>query len=279
MKGVYPAVLTPLREDLSIDCEELAWHCLDLMKRGCHGIALFGTTGEGPSFSVSERISALEKIVSMGIDPKKIILGNGASAIADTVALARGSLKCGCNDLLICPPSFYKNISEEGVIAYYREVIQRIGDPTVRVLLYHIPQMSGIPITVPIIKALRREFPQIVVGMKESEGNFALTKAVLSQCPGFQVFVARELQICEGMKLGCAGTICGIANLFPELIRALYDQKPDPATEKLTSFFHSIEGKPFVPVIKAEMEKKRGPRWHAVYPPLVPFNIDQEMIV
>ncbi|MBS0604566.1 MAG: dihydrodipicolinate synthase family protein [Verrucomicrobia bacterium] len=276
--GVYAAALTPMHPELSCDTAELADHCNDLLARGCKGVVLFGTTGEGPSFSVKERLNALERVIQAGVDPQKIILGNGSANIPDTVELAKGALKNNCRAILIAPPSFFKTVTEEGVIAFYREIIQATADPNLRVLLYHIPQFSGVPITTKIIHALREEFTDIVIGIKESEGNLNLAMEAIRIFPGFKVFVGNEKHIIETVQAGGSGTICGIANLYPELICSLYQQgKTANAAnpQALLSFFEAMKGYPFVPAFKAMMQKKRGSAWHSVRPPLVPLSADQ----
>ncbi|MBY0529882.1 MAG: dihydrodipicolinate synthase family protein [Rhabdochlamydiaceae bacterium] len=277
--GVYAASLTPLNADLSCNYEELFSHCLDLIQRGCSGIVLGGTTGEGPSFSTHERIEMLEKIIQAGIPPQHILLANGASNISETVELCQAALKWDLPALLICPPSFYKNVSHEAVIAYYREIIQKVADSRLRVLLYHIPQFSGVPITLPIIQALTAEFPEIVIGIKESEGNFELTKDILKGFPGFKVFVGHEKQILEAVHLGGSGSICGIANLYPELIVSLYEMgkqeiRPENPQE-LNVFFEAMKGLPFISAFKAVMENRKGDIWHRLRPPLMPLTEEQ----
>lgn len=175
-EGVYAAVLTPMHSDLRCNHKKLASHCFELIQQGCTGVALFGTTGEGPSFSLAERVEALEKLILEGFDPEKIILANGSSGILDTVELGREALKHGCAALLVAPPSFYKNVTDIGVMAFYREIIQKIGNPNLRILLYHIPQMSGVPISLEIIEALRKEFPEIVIGIKRAKAIYLLRK-------------------------------------------------------------------------------------------------------
>jgi 4-hydroxy-tetrahydrodipicolinate synthase len=182
------------------------------------------------------------------------------------------AVKHGCAAVLICPPSYYKNIKEEGVIAYYREIIQRVAHPDLRVLLYHFPRMSGVPITLHIIEVLRKEFPHIVVGIKESEGNTAFTKSILAQFAGFQVFVGKELHIVEAVRHGGSGSICGMANLYPELICSLVKQPQNSHLEKLESLSRALEGIAFVPAAKSVMELRRGVEWHTIYPPLVPLS-------
>lgn len=276
--GVYTAVLTPMHPDFSCNHKELASHCFELISRGCTGIALFGTTGEGPSFSVAERTEALQKLILEGFDPKKIILGNGSSGICDTVELGREALKRGCAALLLAPPSFYKNVTDKGVVAFYREIIQRIANPNLRILLYHIPQLSGVSISLGIIESLCKEFPEIVIGIKESEGNLAFTKAILETFPDFKVFVGNEKHIIESVHLEGAGTICGIANLYPELVCSLYSQgkkENAPNPENIDAVFKALNGIPFIPAAKTLMAKKEGDAWHTVRPPLFPLDIMQ----
>ncbi len=265
-EGIYAAALTPMHPDLSCNHDLLASHCLDLIKRGCQGVALFGTTGEGPSFSLRERIEALKKVIAKGLDPKKIILGNGSSSIPDTVDLAKAALELGCRDLLIAPPSFYKKITDKGLAAYYRTVVQKINHPELRVLLYHIPQYSGVPITLPVIRTLLKEFPSTIIGLKESEGNLSFTKEIIKEFAGFQLFVGSENQIIEAVGLGASGSICGIANLYPELIVSLFHQGKkgmSPNPPEFEMIYHTIKQRPFIPAAKAMLN------WHTVRPPLL----------
>jgi 4-hydroxy-tetrahydrodipicolinate synthase len=275
MSGVYAAALTPMRSDFSCDHQKLASHCFELINKGCTGIALFGTTGEGPSFSLMERIEGLQKLIGEGLDPGKIILANGSSPIQDTIALGRECLKQGCAAFLTAPPSFYKNVSDEGVLDFYREIIQKIASPNLRIILYHIPQLSGVPISLKVIEVLRKEFPKIVVGIKESEGNLAFTKAILGAFPGFKVFVGNEKHIIESVPLGGAGAICGIANLYPELISSLYAQGKEanlPNPPAIEAIFKALREVSFIPAAKALMKRRQGEIWHSVRPPLLPLN-------
>ena len=273
--GVYAATLIPLFEDLTIDHEELASHSFDLVNRGCRGIALFGTTGEGPSFSLKERLSGLEALLSKGFDPKKIILVNGSSGISDTVELARAVLKHGCAALLAAPPCYYKHVAEEGVIAYYEAIIERAADPKLPLLLYHYPQLTGVPITLPIIDSLRTKFPHAVIGLKESGGDLDFTRSILARFPNFQVFVGNELQIIEACRCGGAGSICGMGNLYPEWVSSLYEEPATARVEELRTLFQALKGIPFIPAAKAIMEQRRGPKWHAICPPLMPLGEEE----
>lgn len=276
--GIYAATLTPMQEDLTVDTQELASHCLNLLSRGCSGIVLFGTTGEGPSFSVGERIDVLKQVILKGVPSQNIILGNGSANLSDTVLLAKAAMSYNIKALLIAPPSFF-NASEDGVIAFYQEVIQRVDPPGLPILLYHIPQFSGVPITLKIIESLREEFPKTVIGIKESEGNLSLTRAILEKFPGFQVFVGNEKHIPESVYLGGSGSICGMGNLYPEELYSLYQQgKRDPkaSSQQIDAVFEALRENHFVSAFKAYLEKKRGKIWRTVRPPLRPLTSEQK---
>ncbi|MES2200502.1 MAG: dihydrodipicolinate synthase family protein [Chlamydiota bacterium] len=267
--GVYAAALTPLHSDLNCDYEELTKHCLDLMDRGCKGVVLFGTTGEGPSFSSLEKEETIRQVILRGLDPGKIIVGTGSSNLQDTVALVSSVLEYNCLACLISPPCFFKNITEEGVIAFYREVIKRVANPKLQVILYHIPQYTGVPLTVYIVEKLCEEFPEVIVGLKESEGDLSLMKGVLKAVPRCKVFVGKENLIPEAISLGASGAICGMANLWPEIICSLYEKGEDLDSEKM---FLSIGNRPFIASCKALLAEKRGLNWRLVRPPLVPLS-------
>lgn len=280
-EGIYPAVATPIVEDtLECDVVELRRHCLDLLAGGSAGLVLFGTTGEGPSFPAAEKLSVYKALVEQeGLRSELLLLGSGSSSLIETVELLKGGLALGCPGFLVCPPSFY-SVSEEGVIAYYRELIARVG-PTdrLKIILYHIPQFSGVHITLNCAKTLRNEFPSIVVGIKESEGNMPLIKALIDGIPGFQVWPGSERMIVEAVRYGAAGSICGIANMDPQLHVQLFQlgksqEDPTDALQKLEKVFSAltIEGVTFIPALKAFLAHKYSvASWKFVRPPLLPL--------
>ena len=200
---------------------------------------------------MKERIKTVKKVISKGLGPQKIILGNGASNLADTVDLVQEAIKCGCQTFLIAPPSFFKNVQEEGVITFYREIIQRVNDRNLRIILYHFPKYTCVPITHKIIETLRTEFPQTVVGIKDSEGDLSFTQAVLSSFDDFKIFVGNERDITLAVHAGVSGSICGIGNLYPELMCSLYEQgKEGKILENPEEFDNNLSGferSPFYP--------------------------------
>jgi 4-hydroxy-tetrahydrodipicolinate synthase len=252
----YAAALTPLKSDLSIDHKKLCAHCHGLLQRGVEGIALFGTTGEGNSFSVKERISALKKVINSGLPKEMLMMGNGSNGLGETVELAKAAIRAGCETLLIAPPCYFKGVEERGVVEFYRQILLKC--PNIKLILYHIPQLSGVPITLNIIEALESEFP--LFGLKESEGNLGFLKSAAKQFPNLKVFAGNELQIIEALKWGAAGTICGLANIAPELIASLFQLQENP--NELVQLKRQME-KSFIPASKARLG------WKEVRPPLI----------
>ena len=145
--GVFSAALTPLDAELAPDHARFVDHCRYLLDEGCDGIAMLGTTGEANSFSVAERTALLEAVVAAGIAPRRLLPGTGVAALSDTIALTRHALSVGVNTVVMLPPFYYKNVTDDGIYASYSEVVQRIGDARLKVVLYHYPQMSAQPIS------------------------------------------------------------------------------------------------------------------------------------
>lgn len=262
-KGIYAASLTPVDPDFLCNAEALALHCLDLLNRGCQGVVLFGTTGEGASFPIHEKKRALKQVIARGLDPQKIIIANGSACLQDSIDLCQFAHECGCLASLIAPPCFFKNVTEEGTLAFYREILRQILQ--MPVLLYHIPQFSGVPLTLSIVSTLCREFPNIV-GLKESEGNLAFTKSLLENVPKCQVFVGMERQIAIAVGYGASGSICGMANLWPEAICQAYQTGDVSEVERLSE---PLERVPYIPYFKKLLAAEKGSSWNRVVPPLM----------
>lgn len=272
--GIYAASLSPLKSDLSCDYDAYADHCKDLIRQGCSGVVLFGTTGEGPSFTAAEREEGIQALVERGIDPKKIIVSVGCPSVEDTVQLTEAALRAKCAAVLMLPPYFFKNISDEGVVDFYRQVIQRVNNPELKIFLYHIPQFSGVRISLEVIRKLHTEFPTTVIGIKESEGNIELVKAVLKEFPDFQVLVGNETMIAEAVSLGAAGGVSGIANICPKLICSLYQSTArQPEIEILKEVLKDYA---FIPAAKIILELKKGAAWMRLRPPLTPLASDRK---
>ncbi len=212
--GVNAAILTPMRADLSVDLDRMAARCRWLLAHGCNGLGILGTTGEANSLGVSERIAVMEGLVARGIPAARLLPGTGTPAIPDTVLLSRKAAELGCPGVLLLPPFFYKNPSEDGLFAYFSEVIERTGTGT-RVYLYHFPAQSAVPFTVPFIARLRAAFPGVVNGIKDSSGDFANTKSYVDAfaAEGFEVYCGDDGALHDLLQAGGAGCITAASNV------------------------------------------------------------------
>lgn len=263
--GVFAASVTPLRQDYCCDTEALAAHCQDLLTRGCSGVVLFGTTGEGPSFSLRERKEALKKVIELGVDPQKIIVGATFSALDDVVELANFAMEQGTLAQLIAPPFFYKNVSDEGVYAFYKALVARTK---AKIILYHIPQQSGVAISFSVTERLVHEFPESIVGLKESEANLPFTKELLARLPQLHLFVGSERMLFEAQQAGAKAAISGLANCFPEKVAALF-QAADPFFDALKKVIAEF---PIFPAIKCLVAQKKGASFLRMRPPVMALS-------
>ena len=231
IRGVLAPVVTPFKADLSPDRDRFISHCRWLLSQNC-GLAPFGTTSEANSMSAGERISLLDALVAAGLDPLRMMPGTGCCSITETVGLSAHAMKHGCAGVLMLPPFYYKDVSEEGLYRYFSEVVQRVGDARLRIYLYHIPPVAIVGITPTLVERLLKAYPNAIAGMKDSSGDWNNTKAFLDAFAGtagpartgFNVFVGSESFLLANMRNGGAGTISATANVNPAAIYKLYQK-------------------------------------------------------
>lgn len=276
--GVFCAAATPLNADLSPDHALFAAHCRRLLDEGCHGVALLGTTGEANSFSVRERMEMLEKVIASGIAPDRLMPGTGVAAIPETVELTRHALSVGVENVVMLPPFYYKGVSDDGLYAAYARAIEAIASDRLKVVLYHIPQVSGIALSVDLVGRLIAAFPKTVVGIKESAGDFANMQALLKAYPGFAVFPGADPLMLPLLKEGGAGCITATSNLIADSLRAVFDNvgKPDGAAKveaaqaRVNAWRTLSNSYAQIPTIKAMVGLRHGEAgWPRLRPPLM----------
>lgn len=222
MKGVFAAVATPLHHDLSPDHTRMARHCRWLLANGCDGLGVLGTTGESTSFSVAERMAMLEGLAAAGVPLEKCMPGTGAAAFTDTVALTRHALDLSVGGVLMLPPFYFKNVSDDGVFAAYAEIIDRVGDSALKLYLYNFPQMSGVPISLAVIERLIDCYPGVVAGAKDSSGDIDNMLAMVERFPGFAVFPGSESAFLKVLQAGGAGCITAVSNISAPIAQQIY---------------------------------------------------------
>jgi len=252
VRGLWCATLTPLGRDGRIDTTRMTAHVRLLLGQGVDGVAPFGTTGEGSSFSVAERRSGLDALLAGGITAARMVAGTGAAAISDAVELTRHALSVGVFRCLVVPPFFFQEVPDEAVFAFFAELIDAVNDPRLRLYLYHIPQFSGVPVRPAVVARLAGAFPGVIAGVKDSAGEWSNTEELLACGRALDILVGHEPHLPRLMRAGGAGTICGIANVFPGIVRALLAR--DVAREdetRVQRFIDVLFRFPFLPAFKA----------------------------
>ncbi len=274
--GVWSPALVPLRPDLGIDSGRFAAHARWLLAQGCHGLAMFGTTSEANSFSVAERKALVEEALGAGIPPERLMIGTGCCAFTDSVELTRHAVDAGCRRVLMLPPFYYKGMSDEGLFRAFAEVIERVGEPALRVFLYHFPRLSGVPVTEGLIALLADAFPETVAGVKDSSGDWSNTRMMLDRFPSLAIFPGSEVFLLDGLRAGAAGCITATSNVNPAGARAVFDAwesghgDPDARQAAATEVRRVIDRHPGIPAQKYLLAHHRNdPAWRAVRPPMV----------
>jgi 4-hydroxy-tetrahydrodipicolinate synthase len=274
IRGLWCATLTPLAADGGIDHARLAAHVRQLFAQGVDGIAPFGTTGEGQSFSVDERRAGLDALLVAGIPAVRIVVGTGCAALPDTVALTRHALRAGVTRCLVLPPFFFKELPDDAVYDFYARCIDAVGDARLRVYLYHIPQISAVAIAPDVVARLAAAYPAIIAGVKDSAGDWTNTAQLLECAPQLSILVGHEPHLPRLLRAGGAGTICGIANVYPRLVAALLEAEVTPAAEaRIKGFIDILFRYPFLPAFKAiRAAQAADPGWLPVRTPQLPLG-------
>ena len=280
LSGVLSPVVTPFAADLSPDADRLVDQCRWLLSRNV-GLAVFGTNSEANSLSVDEKIDLMDALVGAGVDPGRMMPGTGCCALTDTVKLTAHAAKLGCGGTLMLPPFYYKGVSDDGLYASFAEVIQRVGNDALRIYLYHIPPVAQVGISVDLIDRLVKDFPETVVGIKDSSGDWENTKAMLErQWDDFRVFVGSESFLLANMRNGGAGCISATANVNPAAIDHLYQHweadDADDRQDALNDIRDTVMAYPMIPALKATVAEFSGDdAWRIVRPPLVGLDMER----
>lgn len=283
LDGVYAALVTPYDAEGRVSAEQVA-RCLHRQAEGgAHGALLAGTTGEGPSLSVAERIG-LFQAAATAESGLKLLAGTGAASLEDAATLTAAAFDSGMDAALIIPPFFYKSADDEGLFAFFSALIDRAVPADGAVMLYHNPVVAAVGVSFELIDRLRDAYPDQVVGIKDSSQDPDNARRLIEQFPGFRVFVGDDTLLSGAMALGGAGLISLVTNAFPDLSRALYDAcraGKDPATaqERLSAARKQFAGVPSIAAVKLILQAGGVIDRATVRPPLRPLGKDEETLV
>jgi 4-hydroxy-tetrahydrodipicolinate synthase len=278
IKGVLTPVCTPFDRELRPDPKRFVRQCQWLLEQDV-GLAVFGTNSEANSLSASEKVVLLEALVDAGLPPDRMMPGTGCCSLTETVELTRQAMKAGCGGVLMLPPFYYKGVSDEGLLRHFSEVIQRVGNRSLRIYLYHIPPVSQVPISLALIERLLENYPGTIAGIKDSSGEWPNTLAMLKrfQPHGFDVFAGTETMMLDTLRAGGAGCISATANVNPGRIASLARTWREPGADakqaELTALRAIFQKFPMIPALKTAISEYATDReWAIVRPPLIELD-------
>jgi 4-hydroxy-tetrahydrodipicolinate synthase len=275
--GVLVPVLTPFTASGEPDAGRFTAFCRWLLDQGAGGLAIFGTTSEANSMSPVERMALLDHLVEAGIPAEKLMPGTGACAMTDAVALIRHAVGHGCGGVLMLPPFYYKPVSDDGIFAFLSGVIDKVGSSALKVYLYHIPPVAVVGYSLDLVGRLIKAYPQTVVGLKDSSGDWSNTAALLDRYPGFAIFPGSEVFLLDALRKGGAGCITASGNVNVSGIAKLYANWQAPQADALqaevTTVRNTLQRYPMVPAMKRVVAHfHNDPAWATVRPPMLPLD-------
>ncbi|MBZ6076991.1 dihydrodipicolinate synthase family protein [Microvirga puerhi] len=264
--GISPALVTPFVAG-RVDVQRLSSHALDCLARGCRTATIFGTTGEGPSVGVMERERVANELIGLGIPAGRLVEGVIACSIDEAAYSTARALRRGAHAVLLAPPFYFRPATDETVFAWYSAVFDSVGTDLRDVLLYHIPGMTGVPLSHAVISRLVERYPKAIRGIKDSACKAEATFALIEAFSDLDILVGDETYLGRACAAGAAGSICGVANILPEAIISLAESGQD--NPRIIELVEEIGRHPIVPMVKALVAHARKDNaWAFARPPL-----------
>lgn len=267
MKGVIAAIPTPVDAAGEPDTERFIAHGRWLLRNGCDGLNVLGTTGEANSFSADQRRTVMEAAAS-GLDRRRLMVGTGTPDLATTIGLTNFAHMCGFAAALVLPPYYYKGVSDDGLFAWFERVVTGTRDAAIPIYLYNFPQMTGIAFSPGLAQRLARAFPQRIVGAKDSSGDLAYA-AELARIEGFDVFPSSETALARADADGFAGCISATVGVTAPLVARLWaDRRNEDLLERVREARTTIASVPLIPAVKHLVGRLHNdPAWERLLPP------------
>ena len=273
LSGVIAAVATPVAEDGAPDLKRAVRLARYLLDNGCDGLNVLGTTGEATSFSVLERKAVMDAYKADGLPLDRLMVGTGAAAVSDAVALTRHAAELGFAGALVLPPFYYKGVPDDGLVTYIDALVKATAQRAIPIYLYHFPAMSGLPWHLKLIERLLESFPDRIVGLKDSSGDMAFARSAAAVSKSFAVFPSTEACLFEARSGPFAGCISATANVNSDLCASAWRKGDSMALDAAVAIRKLFDGKPLVSGVKALLAHIHGDATLArVRPPLAPFS-------
>ncbi|MCX8062897.1 MAG: dihydrodipicolinate synthase family protein [Anaerolineales bacterium] len=283
LQGIFAAAITPLFENGKLDTQGLVTYLSFLAKQGCHGALLLGTTGEGPSFSRKEREQILRAALAIRQERPNFYLlaGTGTPSLEETIFLTKKAFTLGYDGVVVLPPYYFRSAQDVGLLAWFEQVIKRAAPRDGKFLLYHIPQLTGISVSLTLLDKLKEKFPYNFYGLKDSSGDELFCRQLGDHFGReLNVFTGKDNLLPFALKNQAAGCITAGANLFPNFLRQTWEayQRGDEQTfiqlsEVLNRARRVIDKyPPASALVKGLLPRLAGfPRWQTC-PPILPLS-------
>ena len=271
IKGIYAASMSIFNEDLSLDIDSTIKHAERLVKEGCHGVAIFGSTGQAQLISSTEKKKLIDKIQDSKFK-NHFMIGTGQNSLKENIELMQHSLSLGLDRFLLMPPAYYK-YNDEGAYSFYANVVQKV--PESKIVLYNFEKLSGYAFSVKIIEKLVKDFPKQIIGVKDSTYN--LYDKI--QIPNFSIFPGSETKLLKGLELGCSGIISAICNVTATLARKVYDdfhnKKVQSFNKKLCDVRKIFDNYNLISALHSFMSTENN-KYKIILPPLTLLTAEQQ---
>ena len=282
LPAVLSPVITPFTADGSPDEQKLLKQCKWLEANGV-GQAVFGTNSEANSMSAPQKMHALTALIEGGLNPEHMMPGTGATSIHATVNMTAHAVNHKCAGVLMLPPFYYKDVTDDGLFAYFSEVIQKVGSAALQIYIYNIPPVTKINLSLSLVERLAKEYPKTIVGMKDSSGDWSYTESIIKMLApsGFRVYAGSEVFLMRALRAGGVGCISATANVNPKAIADLASHWRESDADERQASLDQIRGifaqyQMIAGMKTAVAHYTNDPEWLRVRPPLVQLSADQQ---
>lgn len=275
LRGIIAATLTPITADFQPDGERAVEYYRWLLVNGCNGLNVLGTTGEAASLSALQRFTFMQTLAHNGLPLERIMVGTGAGALRDTINLTRAAVDFGFGGVLVMPPAFYRDVTDDGVLAYFDSLARSVAIPPERLYLYNFPQMTGIVFSPALVRRISNVVP--VAGLKDSSNSVDYIHELARTFPELRIFPSSEAVFAQVKAAGIAGCISGTVALWPHFAAALWAQHDtDHAQllcEEVADMRAAVTSYPLIPAMRALVALERKDEdWKQPLPPLRPLQ-------
>lgn len=266
--GLSVAIATPFDARGEIDMPRFVSHAQWCIANGCDSVTLFGTTGEGATVGQRARIRTFEAMINAGLKPKAQLLSSVAtSSVEDAVDQAAAALDLGFRGLLLTPPFYFRAVDDDGIYRWFAQVFERLGPKARDMFAYHLPSVTGISLSSALIGRLKKDFPGVIVGVKDSSATWSNTEELLKHHSDLMILVGDERDLGRAVRGGGSGSICGVANIFPQILGPVARDGKDDA--RVRPIVDAICRHPVLPAVKALIaSSKKDGEWARMRPPL-----------